>query len=482
MRVNRYRAPEFPQQADWLNVEGPVSLQQQAGNVVLLAFGTWSSIPCQHALSDLDYLENKYRNNLTIIGIHAARFPHEKTREHLQKAICRNHIRHPVINDPELQISHLYGIRKWPSIVVVDANGLIVGSLTGEGKRTRLEQVIQTLLENRPQHLSLVRDIHEDRKHTRDSAGPLSFPGKVLVSGSRIYIADSGHNRILETTEHGQIIRQFGGNSGGFNDGSCMEAAFSNPQGMVLTDEFLFVADTGNHAIRRIRRHSGEVETVAGTGNIAISPQGDYFTNPAETDLNSPSGLAFSRNVIYIAMTGLHQIWAYSLLTNTLEIFAGSSREGIVDGVSRNACFAQPAALTLMDDTLFVADAKSSAVRAVELQTRKVSTLVGKSLCDCGDNDGHAADARMQFPLDIHADPRHKLLWVADTYNNKIKRIQTKNNLVSSVPLSHRLDEPGGLAFNGDSLYIANTNVHEIVRLNLRNGKTQSLNVNNDAL
>ena len=131
MRVNRYRAPEFPQQADWLNVEGPVSLQQQAGNVVLLAFGTWSSIPCQHALSDLDYLENKYRNNLTIIGIHAARFPHEKTREHLQKAISRNHIRHPVINDPELQLSHLYGIRKWPSIVVVDANGLIVGSLTG---------------------------------------------------------------------------------------------------------------------------------------------------------------------------------------------------------------------------------------------------------------------------------------------------------------------------------------------------------------
>ena len=94
----------------------------------------------------------------------------------------------------------------------------------------------------------------------------------------------------------------------------------------------------------------------------------------------------------------------------------------------------------------------------------------------------YAAEARMQFPLDIHADPRHKSLWVADTYNNKIKRIQTKNKLVSSVPVDHRLDEPGGLAFNGDSLYIANTNFHEIVCLNLRNGKTQALNVNNDSL
>lgn len=482
MRVNRYRAPEFPDQVEWLNVDSPVRLGQQRGSVVLLAFGAWSSVPCQHMLSDLDYLENRYRDNLAIIGIHAARFPHEKSRDHLQKAIHRNHIRYPVINDPELQLSHVYGIRKWPSIVVIDTSGLIVGALTGEGKRARLDQIIRTLLENRRQHLSVVRDQPEDRKCDRDAAGPLSFPGKVLVSGSRIYIADSGHNRILETTQHGHVVRQFGSDGGGFNDGSGMGAAFSNPQGMVLTDEFLFVADTGNHAIRRIRRQGGEVETIAGTGSVGISPQGDYFTNPTETDLNSPTGLALGKNVIYIAMTGLHQIWAHSLITNTLEIFAGSGREGIVDGISRNACFAQPSALAVMDDTLFVADAKSSAIRAVDLKTRKVSTLVGKSLCDCGDNDGHAAEARMQFPLDIHADPNHKLLWVADTYNNKIKRIQTVNKLVSSIPVNHRLDEPGGLAFNGDSLYIANTNFHEIVRLNLRNGKIQSLNVNNDSI
>jgi DNA-binding beta-propeller fold protein YncE len=482
MRVNRYRAPEFPDHLEWLNVDRPVSLKKQGGSVVLLAFGTWSSVPCQHMLADLDYLENRYRDKLAIIGIHAARFPHEKSREHLQKSICRNHIHHPVINDSGLQLSNIYGIRKWPSVVVIDTSGLIVGALTGEGKRARLDKIIQTLLESGRQHLAIVRDRPEERKCDNDSTGPLSFPGKVLVSGSRIYIADSGHNRILETTEHGHIVRQFGSDNGGFNDGSCMEAAFNNPQGMVLTNEFLYVADTGNHAIRRIRRHGGEVETIAGTGSVALSPQGDYFTNPAETDLNSPTGLAISRNVIYIAMTGLHQIWAHSLITNTLEIFAGSGREGIVDGISRNACFAQPSALALMDDTLFVADAKSSAIRAVDLGTRQVSTLVGRSLCDCGDNDGHAAVARMQFPLDIHADPNHKLLWVADTYNNKIKRIETRNKLVSSIPVNHRLDEPGGLAFNGDSLYIANTNFHEIVRLNLRNGKIQALNVNNDSI
>jgi sugar lactone lactonase YvrE len=481
MRVNRYRAPELPDHAEWLNVSGPVRMKQQNGRIVLLAFGAWSSVPCQHMLADLDHLERKFRDDLTIIGIHAARFPHEKSREHLQKAIHRNHVRYPVINDPHQGLSRIYGIRKWPSLVIIDANGFIVGALTGEGKRARLEQIIHTLLNNRRRHLTLVRDSRVNNAPGTDSAGPLSFPGKVLVSGSRIYIADSGHNRILETTSHGHIIRQFGSDSGGFNDGGCTEAAFSNPQGMVLTSEFLYVADTGNHAIRRIRRQGGEIETIAGTGNVGIRTPGDYFTDPLETDLNSPSGLALSHNILYIAMTGLHQIWAYSLITNTLEIFAGSGREGIVDGISRSACFAQPSALAVMDDTLFVADAKSSAIRAVNLQTRQVSTLVGRSLCDCGDADGHAAEARMQFPLDIHADPHHKLLWVADTYNNKIKRIQTKDKLVSSIPVNHRLDEPGGLAFNGESLYIANTNFHEIVCLNLRNGKTQALNVNHDS-
>ena len=481
MKVYRNRAPEFPAHVDWSNVDRPVRLKAQGGKVVVLAFGSWSSLPCQHVLNDLAYLENKYRNNLTIIGIHAARFPYEKTRDYLQKAISRNRISYPVINDPELQLSQAYGIRKWPTIVVIDTGGYIVGALTGEGKGIRLDQIIRKLLGDPRKTLSVVPTVNHSTV-ADGPAGQLAFPGKVLVSGNRIYIADSGHNRILETTNHGQIVRQFGSEISGFNDGNGMAAAFSNPQGMILNDEFLYIADTGNHAIRRLRRQNGDIETIAGTGNLSINTGGDYFTNPLETDLNSPTGLAFSNNVIYIAMTGLQQIWALSLITNTLEIFAGSGREGIVDGISRSACFAQPSALTLMDNTLFVVDAKSSAIRAIDLNTRKVTTLIGKSLCECGDNDGDTTTARMQFPLDIHADPHRKSLWVADTYNNKIKMIETSNKQVSSVLINHRLDEPGGLAFNGDSLYIANTNYHEIVCLNLRNGKTEALNVNNDNL
>jgi DNA-binding beta-propeller fold protein YncE len=181
--------------------------------------------------------------------------------------------------------------------------------------------------------------------------------------------------------------------------------------------------------------------------------------------------------MLYIAMTGLHQIWTLSLVTNTLEIFAGCGEEGLVDGASWNACFAQPSALSIIGQTLYVVDSGSSAIRSIDLNTRHVTTLVGRGLFDFGDTDGIGPDASFQYPLDIKADQTRKSLWVADTYNNKIRKIRVENKLVSSYRIKHPLNEPGGLAFSGNTLYIANTNRHEIVRVNLHSGTTESLNV-----
>jgi hypothetical protein len=69
------------------------------------------------------------------------------------------------------------------------------------------------------------------------------------------------------------------------------------------------------------------------------------------------------------------------------------------------------------------------------------------------------------------------MLWVADTYNNKIRRIGVESQFVSSLVLDRSLDEPGGLAFHDNTLYIANTNAHEILRLNPDDGHAEALNV-----
>jgi DNA-binding beta-propeller fold protein YncE len=476
MVAKQHHLPEVPDLLHWFNVDSPVRLSEQKGRVILLNFDTYCSLHCLHVVADLNYLADKYPNKLVVIGIHGPRFPAERSTEHVRNAISRNHIRHPVLHDPDYRLWQRFGIHSGPTLGVIDTNGSIVGSISGEGNRDKLERIITALLARAGQPAT-----EEAAPYVLNPASeperPLYFPDKILATENRIYIADSGHNRVLATSPQGLIMHQYGDGNPGFVDGSGFAAAFDAPQGMVMADECLYVADTGNHAIRRINIRNDDVVTLAGTGIMGREPDGDYFGNPREVDLNTPSGLAYKANVLYIAMAGLHQIWTLSLVTNTLEIFAGCGEEGLVDGASWNACFAQPAALCIIGHALYVVDAGSSAIRAIDLNTRHVTTLVGKGLFEFGDTDGVGPAASFQYPLDIKADQTQKSLWIADTYNNKIRKIRVENKLVSSYQVRHPLSEPGGLAFSGNTLYIANTNRHEIVRVNLRSGTTESLNV-----
>jgi len=475
MSAVRSRAPAFPGGLEWFNVDGPVKLSEQRGKVVLLDFGSYCSVHCHHALADLRQLGGRYRDDLVIIGVHAPRFRSELRRTHVQKAINRHSIDYPVIHDPEHKLRNLYGIRTLPTQVLIDCDGYIVGSLSGDGKSVRLAQVIGKLLGGRERKVMMLSSSFQ-LKPCPEPKGVLNFPGRIVAAREKVYIVDSGNHRILVTSESGHVLRQYGGADPGFVDGEGSTAAFNNPQGIAVNDNFLFVADEGNHAIRRVNLRTDEVVTIAGTGK-----QGGPLTGPGgaplKTALNSPTDVIFHDGQLFIAMAGLHQIWRLSLVYNTLEVFSGSGREGLADGAPGTASFAQPTGLTVCGDKLYTVDAIASAVRGVDLDTGYVTTLVGEGLFAFGEEDGIGLAARLQYPLDIKADQTQNMLWVADTYNNKIRRIGVKTRHVSSVLLDRRLDEPGGLAFSNNTLYIANTNAHEVLRLNPNNGQIEALNV-----
>ena len=140
--ATRIRAPELPDNLDWFNVEQPLTLASQRGKVVLLDFWSYCCINCMHVLPDLRYLENKYPDTLTVIGIHSPKFENERAPAQLQKAINRYHIRHPVANDTKFQLWRAYGIKAWPSIIFIDPEGYVVGILRGEGRRKQLDELI----------------------------------------------------------------------------------------------------------------------------------------------------------------------------------------------------------------------------------------------------------------------------------------------------------------------------------------------------
>ncbi len=472
MRQPTIHAPEFPSGLQWLNTDRPLTLEELRGKVVLLDFWTYCCINCMHIIPDLTRLEHEFPNELVVIGVHSAKFAAEQEVENIRSAILRYEIEHPVVNDRDLTIWDAYGARAWPTAVLIAPDGTIAARRSGEGVYDAFHGAIEQLIAQARRAGTLdATPLELRREHETAVSGILSFPGKVEAdeAGGRLFIADSGNNRIIVATLDGEVLDVAGSGALGLDDGGFEEATFNHPQGMALYGDALFVADTENHAIRRLDLRRRTVTTVAGTGRQAtLRDQGGTGTAVA---LNSPWALEIDGNSLYIAMAGAHQIWRMNVQSLQLEPYAGSGTEALVDGSLRSAALAQPSGITADGMRLLFADSESSSIRYADLPpSRQVGTIVGAGLFEFGDRDGFAPNVRLQHPLGIvhHAGE----LFVADTYNNKIRRInprstETETLLGTGEAGLHdgepaQFDEPGGISYADGRLFIADTSNHAI--------------------
>jgi thiol-disulfide isomerase/thioredoxin len=481
-------APELEGGVSWLNTAGPLRLKDLRGKVILLDFWTYCCINCIHTLPDLARLEKKYANQLVVIGVHSAKFDNEKDTKNIRKAILRYEISHPVVNDAEMAIweaYHRYGVRSWPTLVLLDPEGIVVGYTSGEGRFDVLDENIGKLvklhrkkktLDEKPRRFELAR-------FQEKGDSPLFFPGKILAdeAGKRLFIADSTHHRIVITNLEGKKIAIAGLGEPGRADGSFARAQFNDPQGMALRGQTLYVADRRNHLIRALDLKARTVATVAGTGE-----QNRYGRSRGgkalEIGLNSPWDLYRKGNNLYIAQAGHHQIWLLNLKSNRIAPYAGDGYEKRVDGPLGEASFAQPSGLTSDGKFLYVADSETSSIRQLPLKGEEgeVTTIVGKDLFEFGDVDGVGNKVRLQHALGVaYHDGK---LYVADTYNSKIKVLDPDRRscktflgepggwLVGSL-----FNEPAGLSFAGDKLYVADTNGHRIRVVDLKSKRVSTL-------
>ncbi|MCU7916809.1 MAG: redoxin domain-containing protein [Candidatus Thiodiazotropha sp. (ex Epidulcina cf. delphinae)] len=472
-KTNKLSSPviEFAPGLSWLNVERPLTFDDLKGKMVILDFWTYGCINCIHVLADLKKLEEKYGDQLLVIGVHTPKFDNEKNIETLRKFVVRSGIEHPVVNDIDSVLGSYYGMRAWPTRVLIDPAGSVLGRVTGEGKYDLFDQTISQLLEEHQAILDPTPIPHRLERERLD-ASLLAAPGKIATSRRYVAISDTLHNRIVVTDHQGRIQQVFGGKTAGKQDGSNPNARFNMPQGVVFDENGIYVADTGNHLIRYIDLTTGSVRTVAGNGKLERKRQGVYDAD--SVGLASPWALALDNDQLYIAMAGSHQVWRYDKATAKISPFAGSGREGIDDGDLHKATFSQPSGLSLDGDWLYVADAEDSAIRRIQLLEERVETLVGTGLFDFGDRDGELQRAKLQHVLGIAVLKTGRLL-VADTYNHKLKAIDLEKGVVqtlvgdgrpgmqSRVDGQVRLNEPGGLALLDGKVLIADTNNHRIV-------------------
>ena len=231
----------------------------------------------------------------------------------------------------------------------------------------------------------------------------LRFPTHVLTDfdNDRLFISDTGHNRIIVASLDGEIQTLIGNGIEGMSDGSFEAAQFSQPQGLVQLGEILFAADTTNHLIRMIDLEFSNVDTIAGTGFPA---GGRVDGGPAlEIDLESPWDMTLIGRDLYISMNGRSQIWTYSLDSGVIQAVVGQGVQGFKDGAPEEALLLDPSAIASDEDgVIYFLDTVASAVRCADLTTsHAVWTILGNAKFDSGDIDGAMPEARLRMPQGV---------------------------------------------------------------------------------
>ncbi len=468
----------------WFNVHKPLDLQDLKGKVTILDFWTFCCINCIHIIPTLKNLEKRFPKSLAVIGVHSPKFPGEKNTDNVQKAIERYEIEHPIVHDSDFSIWKQYAVRAWPTLIFISPDGYILGQLPGEPDPKMLEMTMQQLLEDFEKKGALEGNAEDLLKlpEKNQNQGNLRFPGKISYSteDNEFAIADSNHNQIVTTNRQGEITRRIGAGSIGRKDGDFKESEFFRPQGLHYENGAIWIADTENHLIRQINLKSEIVSTIAGTGFQGAHLQGQSIAISAA--LSSPWDVQLVGDQLYFANAGTHQIGAVDLKQKIVSRFAGTGQEALINGLRSEGAFAQPSGLSYGEDKLFLADSETSAIRSVRIDKAGfIATYVGTGLFDFGDKDGRGKEALLQHPLGVFYSKGK--IYIADSYNDKIKTLDLKTqevvvvkasaNIVCDDASCSKLWEPAGVIEVGNSLYVSDTNNHRILRIDLTTEKTE---------
>lgn len=470
----------------WLNTKAPLRLADFRGKFVVLDFWTYCCINCKHILPVLKEIEHKYDKNVIVIGVHSPKFANEADEQNVREAIVRYDIEHPVVTDPKRSLWNAYQVDTWPSLRIIDPEGYVISVHEGEIEFPSLDRYLSRQIGIYRRRIKLDdTPVRFDLERAKAEPSPLNYPGKVLAdtASNRLFIADSSNHRLVVTDLNGKLLETIGTGTPGPEDGSFATAHFRDPQGMAFRNNQLYVADTENHKIRLVDLGAKTVQTIAGVGKKREGAASSRVMPARSTPLSSPWDVHLHGDQLIIAMAGVHQIWRLDLSSGRIHVMAGNGIEDIIDGTgpprgayrAGTSSFAQPSGFATDGQRLFIADSEGSSIRYMPLEGGDVGTLVGTAnlprnrLFTFGDRDGAASRALFQHPICV-AYYNNQVL-VADTYNNKIRAINTQNGAVTTLLGNGRpgdsddppqLDEPAGISIGGDKLYIADTNNHAI--------------------
>ncbi|MCY4061590.1 MAG: thioredoxin-like domain-containing protein [Chloroflexi bacterium] len=498
-------APEFPTDLDWINIENPLTMSGLVGKIVIFDFWTYGCINCLHVIPVLEQVEQKYADEVVVIGVHSAKFENEGQTENLRQIVQRYGIHHPVINDNEFVVWRSYSARAWPTIAIVDPRGYWVILESGEIPFEIFDNYLSGMIEYYDEQDASIIDrtpLELALEGAGDPGTPLLYPGKVLAdsASNRLFIADSSHNRIvIADLNSREVVDIIGSSARGKDDGSFESATFDKPQGLALAGDLLYIADVNSHAIRVADLAERMVSTIAGDGIMGRQrlPFGRSIEAPTAVSLRSPWDVEFDEaGNLHIAMAGTHQLYIYEPESGVLYPSVGNGREANLNHVSlADSELAQPSGLYYAGDgKLYFADSESSTIRLADFENDLVTVVSGTTnnhLFEYGDIDGELGVNRLQHALGVEGGANGDI-YIADTYNSRIKVIRAGETATHTIfglgglggyadggPAVAEFDEPGGISYADGILYVADTNNHVVRTIDLEAGLVDTFEFSN---
>ncbi len=239
-------------------------------------------------------------------------------------------------------------------------------------------------------------------------------------------------NHIVRRVDHetNTITTVAGNGKKGFaGDGQlATEAMLNQPHSIALDDnDGLYVADIANHRVRRINLRTGIIESIAGNSERQLPQDGQAARgNP----ILGPRALYVEGDNLWIALREGHSIWRMDLRAGVLHHIAGTGKGGFTGdhGPARQATFNGPKGIAVgRDDTLYIADTENNAIRRIDLRSHTISTIAGNPAPANDGADDSAADEQVELnrPHGVCAGPGGRI-YVGDTLNHQVRRLRPR--------------------------------------------------------
>lgn len=463
-------------QEKWFNVNEKIGIEDLKGRVILLHFWDRACISCIEALPTIKKLEERFGNKLTVIGIYAAKFEGGKSDDEIRSAVIKYDINHAVIKDSALKLSTEFAVKGSPTFVIIKPNGRKYEKYEGISALEKMENDVKKLVKKHRFDVNRKPLPILPEKFSK-IANVLSFPSKLEYSGnlvlnsrniSAIFIANSGQNNIVTSSLLGTILLKIGSGREGFVDGDFFTAEFRNPQSVLFDDQKLYIADTGNHAIRVADFRTNKVSTLIGSGRKGGVVKAEIAAK--NFNLASPTDLEFfaDKKQIIISNAGTNQILSYDISNQKIKALAGNGESKNKDGIFPNNSLTQTADMVVVKDKIYFVDALSSTLRSLD-KSGNVKTLVENGL---------------QNPVGLTGEG--DAIYIADSFNNRIAKYsisaQKLSNFAGSkagdlVGKKTEFNSPEAILKINNYFYISDANNNRIVLMNAKNLSSEILDV-----